>query len=196
MHHQPADHSSSSWIVTRPITSQIWHKQLLLKEWSCFACLPTQHTYFSLLTTVPLDPSRDNGERSAIDSAPTTQEKSWIGTINVSSIFNSAWLKGMSMSNIIASFCAAGFFPLNRKAVLSQLTGTCSFTPWPATCLLAFCAFQYSLTDRPLNITPDWRFAYRGSAHVVQHPAKHTTKPCSEQRQLATHLLFCPVIPP
>lgn len=52
-----------------------------------------------------------------------------VNRYNVSSIFNSAWLKGMSMSNIIASFCAAGIFPLNRKAVLSQLTGTCSFTP-------------------------------------------------------------------
>ena len=40
------------------------------------------------------------------------------------SIFYSAWLKDMSMGNIIASFRAAGIYPLNRKAVLSQLPGT------------------------------------------------------------------------
>ena len=40
---------------------------------------------------------------------------------NFMGVFQQAWVKGMSMSNVIGCFRAAGIYPVNRQVVLSQL---------------------------------------------------------------------------
>ena len=106
-----------------------------------------------------------------------------VNRYNFSSIFNSACLKGMSMSNIIASFRAAGIFPLNRKAVLSQLPGTSKDADASHHHLLPFVSFctlrrtGHSTSPRTADLPTD----------AVQHPARHNPKPCSEHRDSKPH---------
>ena len=40
---------------------------------------------------------------------------------NFMSVFQSAWIKGMDMSNVIGCFSTAGVYPTDRRVVLSQL---------------------------------------------------------------------------
>ena len=46
-----------------------------------------------------------------------------VNRYNFSKIFHSAWVQGMSMKNVIASFKAVGVYPVNRDVVLEQLPG-------------------------------------------------------------------------
>ena len=43
---------------------------------------------------------------------------------NFSEVFHSAWMDGMSMKNVIASFQATGIYPPARDVVLSRLLFT------------------------------------------------------------------------
>ena len=45
----------------------------------------------------------------------------FVNRYNFSEVFHSAWVEGMSMRNVIASFRARGIYPLARDVVLSQI---------------------------------------------------------------------------
>ena len=45
-----------------------------------------------------------------------------VNRYNFSSIFRSAWMQGMSMQNVMASFREVGVYPTNRERVLSKLS--------------------------------------------------------------------------
>lgn len=44
-----------------------------------------------------------------------------VNRYNVSQVFHTAWMRSMSMGNVVSSFRATGVFPPNRSVVLSQL---------------------------------------------------------------------------
>ena len=46
-----------------------------------------------------------------------------VNRYNFSQIFNTTWMKSMSMANVVSSFRAVGVFPPKRSVVLSQLHG-------------------------------------------------------------------------
>ena len=46
-----------------------------------------------------------------------------VNRYNFSQVFHTAWVEGMGMRNIIASFRAVGVYPISRDVVLSQLPG-------------------------------------------------------------------------
>ena len=57
-----------------------------------------------------------------------------VNRYNFSEIFHSAWVKGMCMRNIIASFREVGVYPVNRNKVLAQLAGVSSNSDTPQHC--------------------------------------------------------------
>ena len=92
--------------------------QMASKEGIILFCLPPHSTH--------LHQPLDNGTFSALKAAWKRECHHFISTNpgrtlnrrNFSGIFHKAWI---AMSNIIACFCMAGVYPVDRNAVLSQI---------------------------------------------------------------------------
>ena len=92
-----------------------------------------------------------------------------VNRYNFSSIFNAAWLKGMSMGNIIASFRAAGIYPLNRKAVLSQLPGTSEDIDAPQPHLPVSLRIVPFFTPQQSSHSMSPQYSDLSTSHCMQH---------------------------
>ena len=58
---------------------------------------------------------------------------------NFMEVFQSAWVKGMAMSNVIGCFRATGIYPADRRVVLAQLDTACNPPSPKATPFVPFC---------------------------------------------------------
>jgi hypothetical protein len=64
-----------------------------------------------------------------------------VNRYNFSKIFCKAWIQGMSMHNLIASFKAAGIYPVDRSVIMNKVEGEDNNSDEPATPIPTFVPF-------------------------------------------------------
>ena len=105
-----------------------------------------------------------------------------VNRYNFSEVFRSAWVEGMTMKNIIASFWAAGVYPPARDVVLSKIPGGPNDSqPHQSVPFVPFCTpcrpQSPSYEDSALLTPPHWptqQCSNSSSLLQVELPAHHT----------------------